>query len=82
MPVYQYKGKHYSLNETDPEKAATKIKGFVGDGASPEVSAPKEPTSAPKAYGKALAEQAYPSAKAAAFGIAGAAGAQRGGAEP
>jgi hypothetical protein len=62
MPVYQYKGKHYSLNETDPEKAATKIKGFVGDGSSPEVSAPKEPTSATKAYGKALAEEAAPSA--------------------
>jgi len=32
MPVYTYQGKKYTLDETDPQKAADKIKAFLGEG--------------------------------------------------
>jgi hypothetical protein len=39
MPVYEYKGKHYDLSETDPSKAKAKIVSFLGE-SSAEPSEP------------------------------------------
>lgn len=62
MPIYEYKGKHYDLSETDPSAAKTKIQSYLGE----SVEKPVEKTSIPRSVSAGMRRMQAPGYQAPA----------------